>query len=345
VRFFRFDPRLFLLALTVLALWLAWLVVRPFAGLLFMAAVVATVAGPMTGALARRLGNRRGGASALVTVGLLLALVGPLAAIAAVVVGQAAGAVAWLSHAAREEGLLGLVARLPEALQPIATNLVERLPHGAQEVEAALRSALGSGTFATVGGVLQATGSALAQLLLFFVALFFLLSDGPRLVEWLKRMLPLPEGRASVLFGYLRTVTFSVVVSTLATSGVQATLALGGYLIAGVPSALFFAVLTFFTSFIPAVGTLLVWLPLAAVKIGSGHVGSGVFLVAWGLLVVGMADNFVKPILIRRGVSFPIGLVFFALLGGLAAFGPVGLVAGPLSLAFLVATVRAWQEW
>ena len=71
-----------------------------------------------------------------------------------------------------------------------------------------------------------------------------------------------------MLFGYLRTVTSSVVVSTLATSGVQAILALAGYLLAGVPSALFFALLTFFTSFIPAVGTLLVWLPLAA--LGSG---------------------------------------------------------------------------
>ncbi len=58
-----------------------------------------------------------------------------------------------------------------------------------------------------------------------------------------------------------------------------------------------------------------------------------------------MADNFVKPVLIRRGVAFPVGLVFFALLGGLAAFGPVGLVAGPLSLALLVATIRAWHDW
>ena len=148
-----------------------------------------------------------------------------------------------------------------------------------------------------------------------------------------------------MLFGSLRAVPNSVVVSTLATSGVQAVLALAGYLVAGVPSALFFALLTFFTSFIPAVGTMLVWLPLAAIKIATGHVVAGAFLAGWGILVVGMADNFVKPVLIKRGVAFPIGLVFFALIGGLAAFGPVGLVAGPLSLAFLVAIVRAWNEW
>ena len=342
---FRFDPQHFLLVLTILAVWLAWLVVRPFASVLFMAAVVATVVAPVTTWLSGRLGGRRGRAAAIITFALLLALIGPLAGIAAVVAGQAAEAVSWLTRAVQHEGLVGLVGRLPRQFQAVATNLVDRIPHGAQEAQALFESTLGSGTFATVGGLLQATGSVLSQTLLFFVALFFLVSDGPRLADWLKRMLPLPDGQAAVLFGYLRTVTTSVVVSTLATSGVQAALALLGYLIAGVPSALFFALLTFFTSFIPAVGTMLVWLPLAALRFGAGHTVSGVFLVAWGMLVVGMADNFVKPVLIRRGVSFPVGLVFFALLGGLAAFGPVGLVAGPLTLAFLVATVHAWHEW
>jgi predicted PurR-regulated permease PerM len=341
----RFEPRHFLLALTVLAFWLAWLVVRPFAEVLFMAAVVATVTGPIVAALSRRMGGRRGGAAAIVTIGLLLGLVGPLAGMVTVLVAQSSDAAAWLSRAVREDGLGGLIGRLPRSLQPVASQVAERIPHGVKELEAAFQGALGSGALSTVGGALQATGAALSGLLLFFVALFFLLADGPRLVEWLKEMLPLPAGKTAVLFGYLRTVTTSVVVSTLATSGVQALLALVGYLIAGVPSAIFFAVLTFFTSFIPAVGTMLVWLPLAALKIATGHGVAGAFLVAWGALVVGMADNFVKPVLIRRGVSFPVGLVFFALIGGLAAFGPVGLVAGPLTLAFLVAIIRAWHEW
>jgi predicted PurR-regulated permease PerM len=341
----RLDPRHVLLALTALALWLAWLVVRPFAGVLFTAAVFATVLSPFTGALGRRLGGHRGGAAVLVTLGLLLAVAGPLAAIATTVLGQASDAVAWLARLAREGGLEGFVEHLPEALRPYAASLVARMPHGAGEILSAAQGALGGGTVATVGGVLHATGAAFSSLVLFFVALFFLLSDGPALVDWLKRMLPLPDGKAAMLFGYLTTVVTSVVVSTLATSGVQAVLAAVGYAIAGVPSALFFALVTFFTSFIPAVGTMLVWLPLALLKLGSGHHAAAAFLVAWGLLVVAMADNLVKPVLIRRGVSFPVGLVFFALLGGLAAFGPVGLVAGPLTLAFLVATVRAWKEW
>jgi predicted PurR-regulated permease PerM len=154
-----------------------------------------------------------------------------------VVVGQAGEAVNWLSRAVHQEGLAGLIGRLPEGIRPLASQLAERLPHGAKEFEAALRSSFGSGAFSTVGGLLQATGGALSQFLLFFVALFFFLADGPRLVEWTKEMMPLPAGKAAVVLGYLRAVTSSVVVSTLATSGVQAVLALCGYLLAGVPSS------------------------------------------------------------------------------------------------------------
>lgn len=341
----HFDPRHFLLLLTVLAVWLAWLVVRPFASVLFIAAVVATVLGPLTSMLARRTKGARGRAAALITFGVLLALVGPLAAMVTIVIGQATEAVNWLGRAVHQEGLAGLIDRLPEMVRPLASEMAERLPKGAQEVEEALKSLVGSSAFSTMGGVLQATGTALSQVFLFFVALFFLLADGPRLVDWVKETLPFPPEKTAALIGYLRTVTNSVVVSTLATSGVQAILALVGYFVAGVPSALFFALLTFFTSFIPAVGTMLVWLPLAALRLATGHTASGIFLIAWGAIVVGMADNFVKPVLIRRGVAFPLGLVFFALIGGLVAFGPVGLVAGPLTLAFLIAIVRTWKEW
>jgi predicted PurR-regulated permease PerM len=112
-----------------------------------------------------------------------------------------------------------------------------------------------------------------------------------------------------------------------------------------VPSPLFFAAVTFFTALVPAVGTALVWLPLAILKLATGHPVAGVFLAAWGVGVIGTVDNVVKPILIRRGVSFPTGVVFFALIGGLAAFGPVGLLAGPLVVAFLTAVVQAQKEW
>jgi len=171
----RFDPRHFLLALTVLAVWLAWLVVRPFARVLFMAAVVATVIAPLASALAGRMKGARGRAAALITLGLLLALVGPLAAIATVVVGQATEAVNWLGRAVHEGGLAGLIERLPQLARPLASELADRVRDACAgrpvditlhlSPDAALRAAAAAadpadrivvfGSFFTVGGVLK----------------------------------------------------------------------------------------------------------------------------------------------------------------------------------------------
>jgi len=341
----RPDPRYFLVLLTALALWLAWLVVRPFASVLFMATVAAVALGPLHGWVVPRLGGRKTLAAAAVTLAALVAVVGPLAAIGTVVVRQAIEGARWLLGTLDERGVASLVERLPGWAQGSAQDVLGRLPHGLSEVETFITQSLGGRAVSTVGGVLQATGSAVSQVLLFFVALFFLLSDGTQLAEWLKRMLPLPAGRAAVLLGFLRSVTMSVLVSTLATSGVQAVLAFGGYLAAGVPYALFFGVATFFTSLVPVVGTALVWVPLALLKLATGHPMAAGFIAVWGLFVVGSADNVVKPLLMRRGVDFPVGVVFFALLGGLAAFGPLGLVAGPLVVALLISVAHAWSEW
>jgi len=338
------ESRSFLVLLTALALWLAWLVVRPFASLLFLAAVAAVALSPLQGWIGSRLRLRRSTAALLVTLAALVAVVGPVAGIGAVIVHQAIDGVRWLAQTLGEKGLSELVARLPEWARGPAQEGLGRLPHGVTELETLVSRALGGGAVSTVGGVLQATGTVLASLLLFFVALFFLLSDGGDLVDWLKATLPLPAGKAAVLLGFLRRVTLSVVVSTLATSGVQSVLAFVGYSIAGVPFALFFAAATFFSSLIPVVGTALVWAPLAILRLATGHPMAAAFLAAWGAFVVGMADNVVKPLLMRRGVDFPVGVVLFALLGGLAAFGPVGLVAGPLSVALLVAVAQAWSE-
>jgi len=338
------DSRSFLVLLTALAVWLAWLVVRPFASLLLLAVVVAIALWPLQAWLLARLRLPRTVAAGLVTLLAVLAVLGPIAAIGTVVVGQAISGVRLILQVLDEKGVLALASYLPEWARGFAVQVLGRLPHGVQELEDFVTQAFSTSTFSTVGGVLQATGTVVATLLLFFVALFFLLSDGSRFVDWLLPVLPLPTGKAAVLLGYLRRVALSVVLSTLATSGVQAALAFTGYLLAGVPYALFFAIATFFSSLVPVVGTALVWIPLVLLRIATGHALAAGFLAAWCALVVGMTDNLVKPALMRRGIEFPTGVVFFSLLGGLAAFGPVGLVAGPLAIAFLVAVVKTWSE-
>ena len=135
-----------------------------------------------------------------------------------------------------------------------------------------------------------------------------------------------------------------MVVSTLVTAAVQALTALVGYLIARVPHPLFFAGITFFGALIPAVGAAAFALAAAGLLAITGHPYLALFLAIWAVTVVSLVDNVVKPMLIRGGMNMPGAVVFFALIGGLGAFGPIGLVLGPMIVAFFVALVRMYHR-
>jgi predicted PurR-regulated permease PerM len=138
----------------------------------------------------------------------------------------------------------------------------------------------------------------------------------------------------------------AVLLSTLATAGMQSLVALGGYLVAGVPNPVFFFVTTFVLGLVPFLGATVVVIAVAALRMLTGHLASGVFLVIWGLAVVGTIDNVLKPLFIRGGVPIHGAVIFFALFGGLIVFGPVGFLVGPLAVTFLVAVVRMYQrDW
>src|SRR5262249_25112593 len=146
---------------------------------------------------------------------------------------------------------------------------------------------------AAVTKFLSATSRAVVEAILLLIAFYFLLIDGDRLLGWLERVTPLPPGRFRTFMTEFRGVTRVVVLSTVGTGAVQAVAALVGYLIARVPNALFFTLVTFFMSFIPAVGAGSVPLLLSIVLFVQGRIGWGIFMLAWGLLVVGLIDNVV----------------------------------------------------
>jgi predicted PurR-regulated permease PerM len=115
-------------------------------------------------------------------------------------------------------------------------------------------------------------------------------------------------------------------------------------LISSVPHPIFFATVTFFVAFIPAVGAGGMCLLAAVLLLAMGKTWMALFLALWGVFVVGMVDNIIKPLLVKRGLHMHGAIVFFALLGGLAVFGTVGLIAGPLIVSLFLALVRIYQR-
>jgi predicted PurR-regulated permease PerM len=176
------------------------------------------------------------------------------------------------------------------------------------------------------------------------IAFYFFLVDGRDLVRWLSDVLPLRRGQTERLLMDFRRVSVAVIVSSVATAGIQAGMAFVGYLIARVPNPIFFGIVTFVVGLIPAVGAGAVVLIAAGLLFLSGHAGWALFLAIWGIGPVGLIDNVVKPYLIRGGIELHGAVVFFSLLGGIAYFGLVGLIAGPLIVSFFLAVIGMWDR-
>jgi len=332
------GSRLFNIGLVLASLVLLGMMIMPFASALFLAAVLAASLIGIHDRLSRRLRGRPAVAAALLTLLLVLAIVGPVASLAAVTIGEASQGVNYISKALETGGIRELAHRLPQNVSARADRLLDALPDPKELIDTLTES--GRSAAAAFGGVLSATGRALFMALVLLVGFFFFLTSGHDLVNWLEKVVPLAPGQFRSLMMEFRKVTRAVLISTVATALVQSVVALLGFIIAGVPNALFFGMVTFVAALIPIGAAAAVSVVLAITLLLGGRTGWGIFLLIWGLLLVGTIDNFVKPFFIRGGVELHGAVVFFSLLGGLAAFGPVGIIAGPLVISFFVAITR-----
>jgi predicted PurR-regulated permease PerM len=284
----------------------------------------------------------------VLVTGMVAGVAAPLAAISSVVVSEVTGGVTFVTGAISAGGMTGLVATLPEVLERPVRQLIERLPSdpGATLEETLNRQLDGQGgnAAAAMSGVLVATGSAAFQLVMMLIALFFFLVHGVACLGWVDHASPLKLGQTRELLGEFKRVSSAVIVSTLVTAGAQALVAVLGFLIARVPHPIFFGAVTFFCATIPAVGAGAVCVLAAALLLVTGHPYLAAFLAVWGVVVVGLVDNLVKPLLIRRGLAINAGVVFFSLIGGILAFGAVGLLLGPLAVALFLALLRMYHR-
>ena len=323
-------------------------VVEPLAAALSIAAALAGVLWPVQNKLMRLAHCRRAVASGALVLGVLLAIIGPLVALSAFAVKEASEGIQYISETVRSEGVAGLIQKFPQPIRSVTNDLVERLPKapGANIDETVEQqvNAQGPAAAEAVGAVVAATGSFFFDATMMLIALFFLLAHGDACVTWLDHVSPLKKGQTRELLSEFKRVSYSVIVSTIITSGVQAAAALVGYYIASVPHPVFFGAVTFFVAFIPAIGAGGVCLAAAGLLLLTGHPYAALFLAIWGITVVGLIDNVVKPFLIKNGMELHGAIVFFSLIGGLMAFGATGLLVGPLIVALVLALLRIYHR-
>lgn len=317
-------------------------VLAPFATALVWGAILAYSSWYPYTVLSRWLGNRRGLAALICVLLAVVIVLGPFVY---------AGA----SFSAHLPQLTALVDRyvergvpqLPEWLSslpyvgPYLQNTWNQVIHADSEMIANLRKLV-----APVGHVLLGAGlsigAGLGQLALSIVLAFFFYTGGELAVAWLRGgMRRIAGERADHLLALAGSTVKGVVYGVLGTAFVQAVLTGIGLWIAGVPGAAILAFVTFFLSVIP-IGPPLVWIPAALWLYHSGGTGWAIFMVVWGVVVVGMADNVIKPLLISKGTGLPLIWIMMGVLGGALAFGFLGVFIGPTVLAVAYALLRDW---
>jgi len=321
------------------------LVIWPFRAPLFLAVVVAAVFQRPFDRMTAWLRGRRKLASALLTLAVFFAIVLPFASIAAFAVRET---VVGLDYLHDELGVANVTdLKSGQQLPPRAEAAINRtltavhldrsqLQEGIARVSKEIRDAAPE--------VLASSGRAAFHTVVMIIALYFLLLEGRRLIEWLGTVSPLQARQTRELLTEFRKVSNASVVGSVVSALGQGILAAIGFAITKVPHALFFGLLTAIASFVPVVGTAIIWVPAVLLLGATGHMTSAVVLGVWCLVFVIGGEHVGKPLLLRGQVEMHTGLVFLSLLGGLEVFGLLGIIIGPLVISFFLALMRMYQR-
>jgi predicted PurR-regulated permease PerM len=340
-----FLARVGALLLSAGLLYLVWRIVQPLWQPLLWAILLGALLAPLNSRLAVRLGGRPKLASTITTIGVVLLLLLPIIAIGGAVASEAAQLLKRIDTSSLSAASLDL-SQVPVLAAPLrwldSTAGVSLNQIQAWVVTAAkhlLEIVASSGGSVFLGAI----GTIVSFILMLFV-LFFVLRDGPRFAARTVRMLPIEPALRGKLWRHLIEVTRAVFMGIGLTALVQGILLGIGFAIAGVPSALVFGVLGVLFALVPMVGTAIVWIPAVLWLLAQGQPYFALFMLVWGVIVVGGVDNFLRPMLISGRAEVPTLAVFIGVMGGLSAFGFIGLFLGPIVLGLVVALLRFTTE-
>jgi predicted PurR-regulated permease PerM len=332
------EDRFFLLMLAIVTLAFFW-VLSPFYGAVFWGAVFAIVFSPLHLKLVRRLPRQRTLAAVLMLLMILVLVIFPLSVLSALLVQEATSVVQRVQSGELSfsryfqlifDALPGWVTRLLDrfgltSLGMVQERITASLTKGSQFI---------AGQALTIG---QSTFDFLVSFFIMLYLLFFFLRDGSLLAVRVKDTLPLAPDVKRRLTSKFTTVIRATVKGNIVVAMIQG--ALGGLIlwVLDVHAPVLWGTLMAVLSLLPAVGAAMVWLPVAIYFLVSGEVWQGITLIAFGVLVIGLVDNLLRPVLVGKDTRMPDYVVLLSTIGGLSLFGLNGFVIGPVIAALFIA--------
>lgn len=330
--------RSFLLLLAIVSVAFIWLII-PFYGAIFWGTILAVLFAPVQRYLLNKTNGRRNLSALLTLLIILLIVIIPVIFVAGALIQEMVLVYNRLNTGELDIG--GYFAQIINKLPPVLTK--EFGPISSLDIsklsEKVTDFAVSSGQFLTRKAL--SIGSNTFQFIIslgvMLYLLFFLLRDGQSLTRRISSLVPLSDEQKSHLFIKFTKVIRATVKGNLAVAAVQG--ALGGIIFwfLGIQGALFWGVLMGVLSLLPAVGASLIWAPVAIYFVSEGNYVDAIILAAFGMFVIGLTDNLLRPTLVGKDTKIPDYLILISTLGGLSIFGLNGFVIGPLITAMFMA--------
>ena len=328
----RISFGILLIAVTAAFIWL----IRGFLQPIFWAIALGIIFVPVHAKILALVKNRESVAAGLTLIVVLLLAIFPLVGIISAVASE--GAVLYERVHSGEINISGSLDWLALQMPAIASSL-ESVGVEPDKLKSQLSSiALQASQFMTAA-IMKAGQNTVRVAVMFFLMLyllFFVVRDGSRMLAAVVHAVPLGDERERALLNRFAEVSRATIKGTLVIGVVQGTIGGITFAVLGVGSPVLWGVVMSLLSIVPAVGPAFVWVPAAIMLAASGQVWAAVTLVFIGVIVIGLADNLLRPLLVGRDTKMPDYLILLSTLGGLFAFGLAGVVIGPIIAAFFL---------
>jgi predicted PurR-regulated permease PerM len=333
-----------LILIATLLLAGVYAILSPFAEILLAAAMLTVCFYPAYVWIHQRVRNPDLAALVCILFLLILILV-PLAMLGSVVAREAQSAYGGLQRASAEQG--GWANYVRHFADAPAQWISARTGMQAEEIKSAISERAQAGAERLVawsGRLIGNLTSTLTDVVLTLFVMFFMFPAGERFGRHLHEYVPISKPRLDMMMATMKSAITANLYGMIAVAASQGMLVGLGFALTGLPSAVFWGVVATFSALIPIIGTALVVGPAVVILGVAGAYGKAIFLLVWGVVVVGMSDNFIRPMVLKKGMEMNTLAIFLSLMGGVQAFGFIGLFAGPVILTMAFVILRILNE-
>jgi len=332
----RVVEYVFFFGLLTLAGYMVWLIMAPFMSALALAAIIVTICYPLFDKIKQHVPRQnRSIAAFIATMVVLVVVVIPIFLISSLVIRELVSFYQVLDsgNLSIESSLTQVETAVQLYIPGFEIDLSEQIKFSAQWFTGNL-GAIFAGTISTVFA--------------FFIALlasFYFFRDGKELLQLVIKISPLPDHEDEIIFARLVSAVRAVATGTVFVALIQGSLVAIGFTFFGIERAILFGSIASVGALMPGIGTTIVTAPAIIYLFFTGNIVSGVGLLIWSVLIVGLVDNLIGPYLMSRGNKMHPFIILISVLGGIALFGPIGFIIGPVVVTLFLVLLEIYNQY